>query len=410
MYDIDLLINRAIVYLVTSIVLIALCVALIPLIASTVSGTTAVGSLVLLTGCLVLVVDPLRRIVQRALDHALRGDRNDPHAAIARLGRTIVSTSDASQLLTAIAENIRTSLRLPYAAVFIQRGEELLAKTETGRGGILPTTTLAMKYHGEPVGRIVVAQRSEGEPFSSKDIDLLGELAGQAGIAAHAALLALEIQGSRERLRRELEEERRKWRHDLHDSLGPMLAGLVMQAGAGKAEAHTSASTSTGVLEVLELGLRRCMDEVRLLINDLHRPAALDQIGLVGAIQESVGNFQNSVLSVTVESFILPELPAAVEVAAYRIVNEALTNVVKHAHAHHAKVELRMHSGVLRVCVIDDGVGMVPNRRLGEGLLSMRERASELGGHCDAERLSDGGTRVTASLPVRTRQIGVGLE
>jgi len=402
LYDIDLYINRSIVYLATSLVLVAMCAALIPLLASTLPGTAGVGPLVIVTGCLVLVVDPLRRRIQRALDHALRGDRNDPYAAIARLGRTIVSTSDASQLLAAVVENVAVSLRLPYVAVLIQRGNEVLYRTETGRSHVLPTECFPMTYQEVEVGRLIVARRSAGEPFTAREVDLLGDLARHAGIAAHSALLTLELQRSREQLRRDLEEERRKLRHDLHDSIGPMLAGLLMQAGAGRAQIDRQyPARSAGALEALEQGLLGCVSEVRRLINGLHRPASLDQLGLVGAIQESARTFEDTTTQVTIEHSPLPELPAAVEVAAYRIVNEALTNVVKHSHARLATVHLEMRGDALFVCVIDDGVGIEASARPGEGLHSMRERASELGGSCVVERLQVG-TKVEAGLPTRS--------
>lgn len=212
-----------------------------------------------------------------------------------------------------------------------------------------------------------------------------------------------ELQRSRERLRRDVEEERRHLRHDLHDTLGPMLAGLLMQAGAGRAQAkRLPVSDPTVALDTLERGLARCVGEVRGLIAGLHRPAALDQVGLVGAIQEIARGFAGSPTVLHVPDYPLPDLPAAVEVAAYRIATEALTNVIRHSGATHATVHVAVNGETVRVQVEDNGFGIHPTARRGEGLYSMKERAAELGGICTVETLISGGTLVTADLPIRS--------
>lgn len=402
LYDIDLLINRSFVYAATGLILLAFCAVLISVLASSLLDVTDIGSLVVITVCLVLVVNPLRVLVQRWVNHLLRGHRDDPHAVIAQLGRTIVSTSDAGQLLPAVVNEIAGSLRLPYVALLIEGIDGAIVRTEKGRSNLLPEKCFPMTYQGAGVGQLVVAQRSVSEPLTSREDMLLSDLASHVGIAAHAVKLTLELQRSRERLRRDLEEERRRLRHDLHDSLGPMLAGLVMQAGAGRAKAKGLTGESEVSLDALEQGLRRCVDEVRCLINGLHRPTALDQVGLIGAIHESARGFDGAMTRIEVLDTTLPELPAAVEVAAYRIATEALTNVIRHSSATHAFVELTVNADTLRLRVEDDGRGIDSKVHRGEGLHSMRERAAELGGVCMVERSTTGGTAVTADLPIRS--------
>ena len=92
-------------------------------------------------------------------------------------------------------------------------------------------------------------------------------------------------------------------------------------------------------------------------------------------------------------------IPAAVEVAAYRIIEEALTNVARHAHARTCAVRLTL-TDALEVEIVDDGIGLPTVRRAGVGLLSIRERAAELGGACALEVLGESGTRVYARLPL----------
>ncbi|HEY6405954.1 MAG TPA: ATP-binding protein, partial [Ktedonobacteraceae bacterium] len=98
----------------------------------------------------------------------------------------------------------------------------------------------------------------------------------------------------------------------------------------------------------------------------------------------------------------LPALPAAVEVAVYRVTQEALANVVRHAQAHTCRICLEARDGVFQAEVTDDGVGLQEGYRAGVGLLSMRERAEELGGTCTIAQVPGGGTQVWVQLPLPT--------
>lgn len=141
--------------------------------------------------------------------------------------------------------------------------------------------------------------------------------------------------------------------------------------------------------------------DIRRLVYDL-RPPALDEFGLQGAIQEYARQFETQDgLSIRVDAPItVSPLPAAVEVAAYRITLEALANVVRHSQARHCCVALAMLDKTLQVEVRDDGLGLPKPVSPGVGLNSMRERAAELGGTCVVEALPHGGTRVRARLPL----------
>ncbi|MCW5853310.1 MAG: sensor histidine kinase, partial [Anaerolineae bacterium] len=154
----------------------------------------------------------------------------------------------------------------------------------------------------------------------------------------------------------------------------------------------------------LQRTIRATVQDVRRLVHDL-RPPALDELGLVAAIQELAATFQRHLLITVQAPPSLPPLPAAVEVAAYRIAQEALTNVVRHAQATHCAVTLSLgpdEQAPTALCldIVDDGIGLPDGHSTGVGLLSMRERAEELGGACAIERRAEGGTAVHARLPL----------
>ena len=218
-------------------------------------------------------------------------------------------------------------------------------------------------------------------------------------MAAHAVRLTADLQRSRERLVTTREEERRRLRRDLHDGLGPRLAAQTLKIGSARFLYPRDPAAADALLSELEADMESAISDIRRLVYDL-RPPALDELGLVAAIHEAATQYTTNGLRVNIDApESLPPLPAAVEVAAYRITQEALTNVVRHAEARNCKVRLSLGGG-LELEIIDDGVGLPEDRRTGVGLTSMRERTAELGGTCVVEPFAAGGTRVLARLPL----------
>ena len=142
------------------------------------------------------------------------------------------------------------------------------------------------------------------------------------------------------------------------------------------------------------------LQDIRRLVYDL-RPPALDELGLIGALRQTAANMPDGLQIEVAAPESLPPLSAAVEVAAYRIAQEALNNVYGHAHARNCTVRLSVQDE-LRLEISDDGTGLESGTRAGVGLISMRERAAELGGKCVIESRQEGGTRVLACLPLAT--------
>jgi signal transduction histidine kinase len=229
------------------------------------------------------------------------------------------------------------------------------------------------------VGALVLAPRSA---LRDADGPLLDDLARQAAAAVHAARLTDELQRSRQRLVAGREEERRRLRRDLHDGLGPQLAAQTLKAGSARALYALRPEEADALLADLEADAAHALADLRRVVEDL-RPPALDELGLVGALRAAVARFGAGPPSIDVVATELPALPAAVEVAAFRITEEAVTNAVRHSGAQHCTVRLFPGDGVLTVEVCDDGVGIVPGQTEGVGLGSMRERAAELGGRCE---------------------------
>jgi signal transduction histidine kinase len=413
LWDIDLLINRTLVYGLLSASVVGLYILVVGYL-----GTlfrTGGNLLISLVGAALVAVlfQPLRDWLQRGVNRLMYGQRDEPYAVLARLSRRLESTLAPEAVLAAIVETVAEALKLPYAAIKLKQGEEF--KTAAAYGlSVEGTVTLPLSYQSEPIGQLVLGPRQRGEVFTPADQRLLDDLARQIGVAAHAVRLTSDLQRSRERLVTAREEERRRLRRDLHDGLGPTLGGLTLQVGAIRNLLPHDQAAADALLAELSAQIEGAVGDIRRLVYDL-RPPSLDELGLVGAIRARAAHYgiQHEVeskadqrtsaalgLRVAVEApEDLPALPAAVEVAAYRIVLEALANVARHAQAQTCQVCLRV-TDALEVEVRDDGIGLKAARHTGVGLVSMRERAAELGGTCVIESPPAGGVRVQARLPL----------
>jgi signal transduction histidine kinase len=402
----DRILNRSIVYGTLSGGIILTYAASVILLRALLPGETPYAVALLSTGAGALVALPLRDRLQRIVNRLMYGDRDDPYRAIARLGKQLETSIGSEDVLEVIVGTVAQALRLPYAAIELTAAkDEPLAAVH----GTRPTDTetllrLPLVYRGDAIGHLLLAPRSLGEAFGDADLRLLGDLARQAGPAVQAVRLTADLRRSRERLVTALEEERRRLQRDLHDGLGPTLAGALMKMEAARTRLDGSPGEADRLLGELASDTRRTIDEVRRLTYDL-RPPALDQLGLVGALRERAAEFSTAsaeALEIDIEAPTdLPPLPAAVEVAAYRIGLEALTNVARHSGARRATLRLAAADGTLDVEVVDDGRGIDAHGHSGVGHRSMRERAEELGGWVELGRGVRKGTRVHARLPLR---------
>lgn len=363
-------------------------------------GRAAPGVTLAAGAAVALAFQPLRLRVEGSVDRFLYGERRDPYVVLSRLGERVEQASGAAGLLAEMAQTVATALRLPYVAVAVP-GLEPAAYGEA-RG---PLHDVPLVSQGEQVGSLRVGHRDEHETFTAGELRLLDDLGRQVGVATRSVLLARDLQRSRERLVTAREEERRRIRRDLHDGLGPALAGVAFGLDAARNLLADDPASADEQLRQLKEETQTCIADIRRLVYDL-RPPALDELGLLPALAEYADRLssRDSGLAVTVEAAQpLPALPAAVEAAAYRIAVEALTNVSRHAQARHCLLRLGVDDGdrpELRLLVRDDGRGLPAPRRPGVGLASMGERATELGGSCRVVPRPEGGTDVLARLPL----------
>jgi signal transduction histidine kinase len=339
---------------------------------------------------------PLRQRLSAGVRRLVLGQREAPYDVVAGLASRLERSDEGTEQLAAVADAVASAFGVSYVRVEVDRpsGERLVV---THGSAPAEVRTLPITYRDEEVGRVVLPVRGLRSRLSRRDERLLTDLVRQAASAARTGQLALELQESRERLVVAREEERRRIRRDLHDGLGPSLSGVVYQLESARLQLDKDPAAASRTISALSTHVQEVVGDVRRLVHDL-RPPALDDRGLVGALRQQAEGI--SPVSVSVMAEDLGALPAAAEVAAYRIVSEALTNVVRHASASSAVVRLSVASGCLEVEVADDGRGIAADAQAGVGLVSLRERAAELGGRSSVTCPDSGGTVVRAWLPL----------
>ena len=400
LWEINLLINRTLVYTLLTASVVGVYIVVVGSLGVLFQASGNLLISLLATGIIAMMFQPLRERLQRAVNRLIYGERDDPYIVLSRLGQRLEVTLAPEAVLPTIVETVSLALKLPYVAITLKQENTFTIAASSGTAVDNPVR-LPLTYQGEQVGELLLAERTPGETFTLADRRLLDDIARQAGVAVHAVHLTKDLQRSRERLVTTREEERRRLRRDLHDEIGPTLAALNLQAGIVRTLIPTDPAAADALVVEWRTELRAAIANIRRVVYEL-RPPALDELGLVAAIRERAAQYshQTSTLQVIVKApDTLPPLPAAVEVAAYRIAQEALANAVHHAQAHTCSITISLGSE-LHLEILDDGVGIPAEHRVGVGLLSMRERAAELGGTCTIEPYATGGTRIFAQLPL----------
>jgi signal transduction histidine kinase len=400
LYDIDLLLNRTLVYGLLTIGGLGVYVGVVQSAEWLLRDGVGLGGSLLATAVIAVGFAPARDRLQRWVDRRLYGDRHDPVRAMARLGerlRDAPSGVPGEDVLAGVLQGVCETLRLPSASLRVEDGVEVATVGQPGTA----SESIPLEHEGQRIGALLVGVRSGEDALGAADRQVLGVLAAPVAVALHAVLLSQELQRSRERLVAAREEERRRLRRDLHDGLGPILTAVTLKADAARSALAMEPERADGLLAELRGDANQAIGDLRRVIYDL-RPAALDELGLLGALDEEVDRFARQGLLIILHAPpTLPLLPAAVEVAAYRIITEALTNIARHAHAHPVTITVTI-DGDLCLEVQDDATTSTTNGdgwRPGTGLQSMNERVAEVGGTLQAGPTPTGG-RVKASLPL----------
>ncbi|MCL4265687.1 MAG: sensor histidine kinase [Anaerolineae bacterium] len=403
LWDIDLLINRTLVYSLLSAFIIGAYVLLVGLAGVLFPLQNNFLLTIAATGLIAILFQPLRARLQARVNLWIYGKPEDPMTALAKLGEQLEATAVPAQTLPTLLETIAQSLPSPYTAIAMPTMAQII--TSVGQPTAVPPHPFPLFHQATTIGWLLVAPATAEGRFSPDQEQLLQHVARQVGTAVHILKLTTDLQQANDQLWQTEQAERLRLRRDLHDGLGPALAGLALKLDAARNYAAQNPAAADQLLQEYKTQTGEIIRDIRRIVHDL-RPSALDQLGLLSALQEFVAQNSNGLpaaasgrthLSLIAPAEI-PALPAATEVAVYRIATEAITNSQRHAQAKQCTVQVAVDDR-LTLEIHDDGVGLPAGYQPGVGLSSMRERAEELGGSFTI--VSDaGGTAVTAVLPL----------
>ena len=425
LWQMDLVLNRTLVFGGLTALVVLLYVLVVGVLGRLFQSGSSLLLSILATGLIAVLFNPLRQRLQQGVNRLMYGDRDDPLAVLSKLGQQLENMAVPAETLPALVKTIAETLKLPYVAIETLSdagGRQLVAVSAADGQRPLKTLAFPLAYQGAAVGDLLVAPRAAGETFTAEEERLLRNVARQAGTAVYAYQITNQLRRSRARLVTAREEERLRLRRDLHDGLGPQLATLNVKIDAAQNLLAGDPQAAEGLLAEVKRESQEAIAEIRRVVDGL-RPSALDQLGLLSALQEFVIQQETtSSAAITLDvGADFPALPAAVEVATYRIISEAVTNVMKHAGAQTCAIKLRIADcaspvggasgshqppapNQLCIEIVDDGSGLPPSYVPGVGLASMRERAQELGGTFAITSEPGSGTAVRVTLPFTSRQ------
>jgi signal transduction histidine kinase len=359
---------------------------------------------VIALGLVLLTYRPVSRYLGSGVHHLVYGQHDDAYAIVARVSDQLDGDAAPQALLPTLAATLAETLRLPFVAISAAPTEphhSANAPQLSSVYGVAPAgaeiVTIPLRHSNQELGMLSVSARRSRDRLSAEDHRLLGVLARHVSMTLHGVRLGEALQASREHLVLAREEERRRIRRDLHDGLGPTLAGLRLHLGALRRSVHRSPAAAEQLIDELQTNLQTATADIRRIVYEL-RPPMLDEFGLLGALRNL--SAPDAALSIVLEiPETLPHLPAAVEVALYRIAAEGLHNIARHAQATCCTLALCIEDEQLTLAIIDDGRGLPAGYFPGVGHQGMHERAAELGGSVTIASAPGGGTRITAIFP-----------
>ena len=393
LWGIDVAVDRAIVWLLRSTLLVTCDHAIGWLLQEHLTFSQGLAGMVSLA-VLLVASQPLRTIVQRKVDHLVYGAAGDPGVLLRSLGSVAASPDDAERNLGALVAALANDLRL--TGVEVRSAEQRVLASHGEMCG--PAHRVALTDDPVPATLVVVA--GPGRTLDPRSRALVGQMAGIIAVFLELAEVNEQLNSVNARVLEVRHEERRMIRRDLHDGLGPALAGVGLGIAAVQRKLEHDPEGAAELLEELKTEVARRSEDVRLLSRSL-LPAALDDGDLVAALTTLAARFEPAGIHVRMDTADLVPLDTRYQIAVYHVAAEAIVNAYRHGQA--SEVELVVAGGggmPVRLEVTDDGIGIAPDAMHGVGMRSMRERAADLAGTVDVLPGPGGtGTRVTMELP-----------
>ncbi len=469
--DIKLVLRKGLVYSSLTVFLTALYLLLLFILQTFLHGWAGYSSLALAAGFALLIAvlfNPLRNFIQKWIDRLFYRETYDYRQMLLSFSDKISNVLDLGELVQSILEPIIKTMHVKQTALLFPETESgdfntqfvrqatkdepsiklRLANdnpivtwlTTEGKAlrrklidvipqlkGLWEVERVALKSlrvellcpirsKGNLIGILAVGEKQSDSPYSDEEVDLLMTMANEAAVAVENAKMLDSLKNQQLRVRQLLaqavhtqEEERKRISVDLHDSVAQWLVAASYQTQTCNEllSGHNNAK-ARGELAAMESTIDKSLKELRRVVIGL-RPPALDELGLNHALRQSLEDLKTNGLDCQFSQLGTPvRLPSSMEIAVYRVVQEALANVRKHANATKVNLRLQFHADKLLVEVRDNGTGFDLPRTLDSaisvghmGLLGMKQRAETLGGDIRIKTVGGTGTTIILSLPIQ---------
>jgi signal transduction histidine kinase len=416
LYDIDVVINKTLVYGLLAAFITAVYVAIVVGIGTAIGSKRNLGLSILATGIVAVGFQPVRERVQRLANRLVYGKRATPYEVLSEFSGGMSHAIATEELLPRMARIVADGTGATQVAIWLRVGSVLALEVswpegqETSRMSVTPVVegdrvevngadgAVAVRHQGELLGVIAIAKPS-GDSIKPAEMALLRDLASQAGLVLRNVRLIEELRTSRQRLVRAQDEERRRLERNLHDGAQQRLVSIALVLRMARHHLGETGDPKVGqTIDQAAEQLALALQELRELARGIH-PAILTERGLAPALQSLA---ERSVVPATLESTLDTRLPPAVEATAYFVVSEALANVGKYSKATAVTVRAEQSDGELIVEVFDDGVGGADASR-GSGLRGLADRVAAVDGRLEVMSPPGEGTRLTSRIPLHVR-------
>ncbi|MBJ7356076.1 ATP-binding protein [Nocardioides sp.] len=399
LWGVDLAVSRATVWALLTSAVVAIYVLLVWAVGRLLPVDDEVAGL-LAAASLALAVQPLRTWLQRQVDRIVYGDDSDPVSLLARLGEQLRGSGQGDGTLPALVDSLRHGLRLGGVEVLAHEPPHIEARSGLAQDEGRQDThvELPLVVDRREIGTLVL-RATPGQRLDLRTIRVVRHLSDVIAVSLDLAQANQRLRAASQRLGEVRHEERRLLRRELHDGLGPSLAGVGLGLAAARSKLAHDVPGTLHLLTELEAELSRRTDDVRLLARSL-LPAQLDDGDLAAALEVLTERFEGSGLRIDAHVAAPEDLDIRHQIAIYHVAAEAVLNAYRHAGAARVELTVAAVDDGVSLDVVDDGLGVDPDARPGVGLQSMRERADELGGTLTIRPGPTGrGTQVKMVLP-----------
>lgn len=399
LFEIDLVLRRSMIFGVLSLGIAFVYFGLAAAPGLALGNNIPVELAVGLTIVAAAVFQPVRRWLERLADRRVFGERVNRYQLLTTFGSRLEQAVDLRVLVPQLAETVHRGLAASWVRVSLP-GVHATAGAVSGEAALV----VPLERGGEIIGRIECGAKEGG--YQPSDYELLATLAGQAATAiANVQLTArlrervAELARSRARIIAAEDTERRRIERNIHDGAQQQVVALIMKLRLARNQLDRAERTPTEVFDELQSDARELLADLRELAHGIHPPVLSDR-GLLAAVEARAARLPLDIKVNASADLHDQRLDPDIEGAAYYVVCEALTNIVKHSAAHSAGITLSTSDSELSVLVHDNGVGLTSGASNGHGLTNLRDRVEALGGSIDVTGLPGSGTTLHALLPV----------